>query len=114
MAHYVEKVAQGDENTIAKSTFEIRKRSVRTQFDFEVIVPDDRGVVELKCKKSMKSVYIWQFHDGETPIFKEAARGITNSAVITNLQSGLTYWFRVLIVSGLNDSILGPKAATVN
>ncbi|MBI2720609.1 MAG: fibronectin type III domain-containing protein [Bacteroidetes bacterium] len=114
LAHYVEKVADGNEEIINKSTFEIKKRSVRTQFDFEVIVPDDRGVVELKCKRSMKSVYIWQFHDGETPVFKEGARGITNSAVITNLQSGVTYWFRVFIVSGQNDTILGPKAATVN
>lgn len=114
LAHYVAKVADGDEEIIAKSTFEIKKRPVRTQHDFEVIVPDDRGVVELKCKYHKRAIYIWQLHDGENVKFKEGARSLTNHAVITNLHSGATYWFQVLIISGDGDTIIGPKAATPN
>lgn len=114
LAHYVELESDGNPEIVAKSTFEIRKRPVRTQHDFEVIVPDDRGAIELKCKHSKNAIYIWQYNNGEDSIFTEGARGTTNSAVIANLVSGATYWFKVLVITGLGDTTYGPKAATPN
>lgn len=111
MAHYVERVADTDEDIVILSTFELRKVGVRKQTDFEVFLPDDPGAVGLKCSPRKKTIYVWEMCAGQydESNFTEVQRTDVASTFVGGLESNAVYWFRVMLIHGKGDTVLKAK-----
>lgn len=111
MAHYVEKIAANDESIVGMSSFELRKLPTRPRTDFDVYLPNNPGTVGLRCRRQDNTIYIWQYCKGvlNNNNFVEALRTNKASAIIGNLDSGVPYWFKVILFTTDAQPELGPK-----
>ncbi|MBI2720749.1 MAG: hypothetical protein HYX39_01105 [Bacteroidetes bacterium] len=111
LAHYVEKVADNDEEIVNLSTFQLRKVPTRKPSDFEVFLPDDPGAVGLKCSPKSKTVYSWQMCPGvyNANNFTEVQRTTVASTFVGGLESNAVYWFRVVLIQASGDKYSPAK-----
>jgi hypothetical protein len=69
--------------------------------DFKVFLPNDRGVVGLRCKAQKKTIYRWELC--KDPVsnnaFTAAQFSDVCSTFIDNLESQVLYWFRVVLIN---------------
>lgn len=112
-AAYVEFVAQGDSEIVHLAGLRYKQSPTRVDEDFEVTLPDDQGAVLLKCNRRAKSLYEWYYSTdtGEQKNWTKSHRTSVSSTVIGNLQSGMPYWFRVVIVDENGQHPLPYKGA---
>jgi hypothetical protein len=110
LGHYVDLIANGDESIIHLSSFDVKKVGSRNKPDFEVFLPDDPGAVGLRCKARKKTVYHWEYCQSACNPVNWVSGGNTDvaSTFIGNLQSGVQYWFRVVLISATGEHPLSP------
>lgn len=114
-AQYVEDVANGEETIILLSSLSVKRKRLRAlPFDFQVFLPDDLGAVGLKCRARVKSIYRWEFckFTGSSPQFAVHHYTDVCSTFIGNLESSVSYWFRVVIINKYGEHALEPKSIT--
>jgi len=100
LAHYVEFVADGDENVIHLAALDIKKTSSRVQNEFDVVYSGETGTVIARRKSVKNTSYVWQYSPDPTSDTSWVDAGITTQSKITinGLTPGTKYWFRVALV----------------
>lgn len=115
-AHYVERIAKGDEEVIHLSSLSVKKQGKVIKPDFEVFLPDDLGAVGLRCRARKKTFYRWEYSEdplsSNTFIFSHNTE--ISSTFIGNLESDKPYWFRVVLVNASGEHPLAPKCIVTN
>lgn len=112
LASYVEHLAQGDELIIHLATLEVKAKPIQQKPDFEVFLPDDDGAVGLRCKARKQTLYRWEYCKDPLANNQWTTAQLTGtcSTFIGNLDSNVMYWFRVVLVSPMGETVLGPEA----
>jgi len=116
VAHYVERVADGDEEIVHLAGMSTKSKPVFHIADFSVIHVADRGTVRLRVKPQTKTIYRWEYCKdpmaGNTFLVAK-----TTDVCITNfseLVEGARYWFRVVFISKAGETIpYNPKSIIV-
>ncbi|MCW3075686.1 MAG: hypothetical protein JWO32_295, partial [Bacteroidetes bacterium] len=111
LAHYVESVANGDEQIIHLASMTVKAIGIKTPVDFEIILPDDLGAVGLKCKARPKTLYRWEscLDPMNNNSWTVASTTDVSSTWIGNLTSNVLYWFRVVLINKTGEHPLSPK-----
>ncbi|MBA3663421.1 MAG: fibronectin type III domain-containing protein [Bacteroidetes bacterium] len=111
LAHYVESIADGDEQVIHLASMTVKAIGIKTPVDFELILPDDLGAVGLKCKARPKTLYRWEYclNPMNTDTWSVATTTDVSSTWIGNLTSNVLYWFRVVLINKAGEHPLDPK-----
>jgi hypothetical protein len=110
IAHYVEMVANGDEQIVHLASLTVKAKPVRVKPDFEVFLPDDLGAVGLRCKARKKTIYRWEYCKAPLGTNQWLTGNITDvsSSFIGNLESSVMYWFRVIVIDAAGEHPLTP------
>jgi len=97
LAAYVESTADGDQEIIHLAGMETRKDPVKHIPDFEVEHTGISGEVKLRVKPNAKTHYHWDFCriSPQENEWRFANETTTASTIISGLDPGVTYYFRV-------------------
>lgn len=107
LAHYVERVANGDEEIVFSAGMEVKKPGHINFSEFSVEHTEHPGEVMLRVKPQSKTVYRWEYC--KDPIAQNTWVAATTtdvaSANIQNLTEATKYWFRVVYIAKGGETI---------
>ncbi|MGZ3899335.1 MAG: fibronectin type III domain-containing protein, partial [Bacteroidia bacterium] len=115
LANYVEVLANGDESVVHLAGMDIKHKPVIVKPEFEVVQLAESGSVKVKVKARAKSMYKYQYTtdpDGKSWI--DAKITSVTKAVISGLQAGVKYFFRVVFMDKEGEHPNTPSALYVN
>ena len=107
VAHYVERVANGDSEVVVASGLYVKKQGQTHFADFTVEHTEHPGEVYLRVKPQYKTVYRWEYSKdtlGSHP-WVAGVTTITASANIQDLEEATKYWFRVVFIGKGGETI---------
>lgn len=109
LAHYVEGVANGDEEVVHLASMRVKTFGTKHIADFEVY-RNMEGVVALKVKARKKAFYKWQYSTEvtEPSEWTTASTTSVSRATIDHLEIDKLYWFRVVIITAAGEHALDP------
>lgn len=105
LAHYVERIANGDEEVIVTAGMHVKQLPQVDIPDFTVEHTDDRGAVRLRVKPRAKSLYRWEYCEHPIDQSKWKLAKTTDVCITSygDLDEGRKYWFRVIYVTANGD-----------
>jgi hypothetical protein len=115
LAHYVEGVADGDEQIVHLAGMRVKTFGTKHIAEFEVYRNLD-GLVALKTKARKKAFYKWQYSTAvtEPSNWTTAITTSVSRATIDHLETDKMYWFRVVIVTPAGEHPLTPVSYVVH
>ncbi|MCW3076813.1 MAG: hypothetical protein JWO32_1422 [Bacteroidetes bacterium] len=114
LSHYVEGLANGDESIVHLAGMDVKQKPMPKLSDFEVMQLPESGSVKLRVRAHPNSMYKFQYSaDGENNWIDARITTVTK-AVITGLQAGVKYFFRVVFLDKDGEHPNTPASLYVN
>jgi hypothetical protein len=114
LSHYVEALANGDESIVHLAAMDVKQKPVQNLPDFEVKQLPESGSVKVRVKSHPNSMYKFQYStDGDTN-WIDAKITTAARAVISGLQTGVKYFFRVVFLDKDGEHPNPPASLYVN
>lgn len=115
LGHAVEDAANGDPSIVHLAGLDVKKKGVAGFSEFKVSNGEHPGSVNLRVKAHTKTIYRWEYCQGQQPSGPWTAGAHSGSckATISDLARGI-YWFRVVLIDATGEHEQMPLSFAVN